>query len=251
MTARTHGRVRIEDGAKRVRTMLGSQVVADSRRVKLVWEKPYYPVYYFPIEDVDTELLVATGQTHKTPSRGESAIHTVKAGSREAPDAVRWYTDSKIEELNGYVTFRWDAMDSWFEEEEQVYVHARDPYTRVDILQSSRHVEVVIDGVKVADTHQPRLLFETGLPTRYYIPKTDVRMDLLTPAERVTHCPYKGAANYYSVMIDGTEHDNLVWWYPNPVAESIRIAGYLCFYNEKVDTYVDGELEGRPQTVFS
>ena len=158
---------------------------------------------------------------------------------------------SPLEEIEGHISFRWRAMDAWFEEDEQVYVHPRDPYTRVDILQSSRHVRVEIDGETVADTHQPRLLFETGLPVRYYIPKTDVRMDLLEATDTETACPYKGTANYYSVIVDGRRQEDIVWWYRHPVHESAHIAGYVAFYNERVDIYVDGELEGRPTTVFS
>ena len=108
-----------------------------------------------------------------------------------------------------------------------------------------------MEGTKVADTRKPLLLFETDLPVRYYIPKTDVRMDLLEPTELTTDCPYKGTANYYSVKVDGRVHENLVWWYQHPVHESAHIAGYVSFYNEKVDIHVDGELEDRPKTVFS
>ena len=251
MTARTHGRIRIEDGGKRVRTMLGGVIVADSANVKYVWEKPYYPTYYFPIADVRTDHLAPTGEQDRSPSRGTAQLHTVKANGREALDAARWYTEAKIEELTDYVTFDWSAMDAWFEEDEEVFVHARDPHTRVDILQSSRHVEVVINGEKVADSYQPRLLFETGLPTRYYLPMTDVRMDLLAASGLHTACPYKGEASYYHVAVGGETFENHVWWYPSPVAESQKIAGYVSFYNERVDIYVDGERVERPQTVFS
>jgi len=230
---------------------LGGELVADTRNALLVWEKPYYPTYYFPAQDVRSDLLVDTGETHRTPSRGTSAIHTVKTAPKEAPGAARWYADSPLEAITGHITLNWQAMDAWFEEDEQVYVHARDPYTRIDILQSSRHVEVFIEGTRVADTDKPRLLFETGLPVRYYIPKTDVRMDLLEATELTTDCPYKGTANYYSVSLEDNTHDNIVWWYKNPVHESAQIAGYVSFYNEKVDIVVDGDAVERPETVFS
>ncbi len=142
-------------------------------------------------------------------------------------------------------------MDAWFEEDEEVFVHARDPYTRVDALPSSRHIEVKIDGVTVADSTKPTLLFETGLPTRYYLPLTEVRMDLLRDSGTTTQCPYKGEANYYSVELDGELVEDIVWYYKYPVEESSRIAGMVSFYNEKVDIYVDGEPEGRPKTMFS
>jgi len=251
MATKQRGRVRVEDGLKRIRVYLGGEVVADSNRVKLVWEKPYYPVYYFPESDVRTDVLVDTGETFRSPSRGTAMIATVKAGGAEAPDAARMWRDVAIGEIADHVTFDWKAMDAWFEEDEEVFVHARDPYTRVDILQSSRHIEVVVDGVKVADSHQPRLLFETGLPVRYYLPKTDVRLDLLRPTDTTTECPYKGTAGYWSVETGETIHRDIVWGYQAPMLESIKISGYVCFYNEKVDIYVDGRLQERPTTMFS
>jgi uncharacterized protein (DUF427 family) len=243
-------RVQVELGNRRVRVYLGSHLVADTRSPLLVWEKPYYPVYYFPLVDVAADL-VPTGETVRSPSRGDGTIYTVAIEGSEAEGAAYRHVDSPVDELRDHVAFRWDTMGSWFEEEEQVYVHARDPYTRVDILQSSRHIEVVIDGVKVADSRMPRVLFETGLPSRYYLPKTDVRMDLLEESDFHTSCPYKGTASYYHITVDGRRYDNYVWWYPFPTEESNRIAGLVAFYNEKVDVYVDGELETRPRTVFS
>jgi uncharacterized protein (DUF427 family) len=251
MGSKDRGRVRVESGSKRVRVMFGGEYVADSTGVKLVWEKPYYPVYYFPEADVRTEALVSTGATHHSPSRGDAEVYTVRVGDREAPSAALRFAQSPIAELNGMIRFQWETMDAWFEEDEEVFVHPRNPYTRVDVLQSSRHVRVEIDGVTVADSRRPRLLFETGLPPRYYLPKTDVRMDLLTPTEHTTRCPYKGVAEYYSVEVNGTAHDNQVWWYRHPTLESAAIAGYVCFYNERVDLFVDGELQPRPRTPFS
>ena len=160
------------------------------------------------------------------------------------------YDSSPIADLENTVAFKFRAFE-WYEEDEPIYVHPRDPYTRIDILQSSRHVEVYMAGTKVADTTQPRLLFETGLPTRYYIPATDVRMDLLSHSDLRTECPYKGTAHYYNATIDGETLENLIWWYPAPVAESQNISGYLAFYNEKLDIVVDGVPQERPQTVFS
>lgn len=245
------GQVRVEQGpAKRIRIQVGGQFVADTTRALYVWEHPYYPTYYLPAEDVRTDLLVATGETDRSPSRGTAELHSVVVDGRELPAAARWYRTSNIDLLAGHIRFDWDAVDAWFEEDEEVYVHARDPYKRIDVLQSSRHVEVVVSGVTVAESHQPRLLFETGLPTRYYLPKTDVRMDLLRPTAHRTRCPYKGTAEYYSVDAGGEPRENLAWWYRHPTAESHAIAGYVCFYNEKVDITVDGEAQDRPETPF-
>ncbi|MGI9649044.1 MAG: DUF427 domain-containing protein [Acidimicrobiia bacterium] len=251
MTTTTRGQIRVEDGHKRVRVFLDGECVADSVGVKLVWEKPYYPVYYFPESDVRMELLTASGEEKRSPSRGTATLFNVKAGNKEAANAAYSYPDPKIEELGGLIAFHWKAMDAWFEENEEVFVHARDPYTRIDALPSSRHIEVQINGVTVADSTRPTLLFETGLPTRYYLPLIDVRMDLLSDSDTATFCPYKGQASYYSVDIEGDLVEDIAWYYKYPVEESSRIAGMVSFYNEKVDIYVDGTLEDRPKTMFS
>jgi uncharacterized protein (DUF427 family) len=245
------GGVRVEDSAKWVRVMLGGVFVADSTHAKLVWERPYYPTYYFPAADVRVDLLTDTGEVHHSSSRGDAAVHDVRAGSATAPGAASWLRDSRVPELRDHVRFVWEAMDAWFEEDEEVFVHPRDPYTRVDVLQSSRHVHVEVDGTTVADSRRPRVLFETGLPPRFYLPKTDVRMDLLAPSDHHTECPYKGTASYYHLDVEGTRHENFVWWYPTTTHEAAAIAGYVAFYNEKVDLSVDGVLQDRPRTVFN
>ena len=239
----TKGRVRVETSPKRVRAYMGGVPVVDSRAPLLVWESPYYPTYYFKAADVDTSLLRATGEVRRSPSRGDSSIHDIVTAKATADAAAFHYSNPEIEELNDAYSFTWDALDAWFEEDEQVYVHTRSPYVRIDILQSSRHVEVFIDDVKIADSHAPKLLFETGLRTRYYLTKTDVRMDLLTPTDLNTACPYKGTASYYNVTVGDTTHENVVWWYPSPLQESQDIAGMVAFYNEKVDIVIDGEPE--------
>jgi len=246
-----HGRVRVEQSRKRIRTYLGGEVIADSTRALLVWEKPYYPTHYVPEADVRISHLVDEGEGKRSPSRGTPITFAVEAGGVTAPAAAYSYPDSPIEELRGYIAFEWKAMDHWFEEDEEVYVHARDPYTRVDVLNSSRSIRVEVDGVTVADSNRPALLFETGLPVRYYLPKTDVRMDLLSPTGTSTECPYKGNAAYWSVDTGTAVHEDLAWSYPFPAAESIKIAGLISFYNEKAEIYVDGVLEDRPKTKFS
>ena len=250
MSATTERGIRIEPGLKRVRVYLGGEVVADTIHPRLVWEVPYYPAYYFPVEEVRAELLEPDG-TYHSPSRGDARTFTVRAGGKEAPAAALRYEESPIEELRDLVRFDWAAMDSWFEEDEEVFVHPRDPHTRVDILPSSRHVRVEIDGVTVAESPSPLLLFETGLPIRYYLPKTHVRMDLLAPTDSATACPYKGTAEYWSIHEGDNVHKDLAWSYRTPLPESERVAGHVSFYNEKVDIYVDGVLQDRPKTKFS
>jgi uncharacterized protein (DUF427 family) len=250
-TKEARGRVRVEPSAKRIRAYLGGEPVADTIRPLLVWEVPYYPTYYIPAADVRTELLEPDGGVARSPSRGKGRTFTLRAGGKEAVGAAVRYEDSPIEQLRDAIRLDWDAMDAWFEEDEEVFTHPRDPYKRVDILPSSRHVRVEVDGVTIAESASPRLLFETGLPVRYYLPKTHVRMDLLTPTETVSHCPYKGQAGWWSVRVGDTLHEDLAWSYRTPLAESQEVAGLVAFYNEKVDIYVDGVRQERPHTKFS
>jgi len=250
-TSEIRERVHIEDGPKRVRTYFGGKLIADTKHLKLVWEVPYYPAYYFPREDVRMELLTANGHTQHSPSRGDAHKFTVKGGNREAEDAAWHYPESPVEGLRDLIRFDWDTMDGWFEEDEEVFVHPHDPYTRIDILHSSRHVEVEVNGVKIADTHRATLLFETRLPTRYYLPKLDVRMDLLIPTDTVTGCAYKGFAAYWSVDAGGETIKDLAWSYKTPFPENVKIAGLVAFYNERADFIVDGERQVRPKTKFS
>jgi uncharacterized protein (DUF427 family) len=251
VSAEAHrGRVRVERSRKWVRTYLGGRVVADSRRPLLVWEIPYYPSYYFPIEDVRADL-VPTAETSHSPSRGDAEVYDVQAGAVTAKVAAWRYRTSPIEEIRDAVRIDWGSMDEWLEEDEPVYTHPRDPYSRVDILASSRHVRVEVDGVVLADTTQPRILFETGLPPRYYIPISDLALERLVPSATVSHCPYKGSANYWSVDVNGQQHDDFVWIYRSPLPESQKVAGLAAFYNERVDLYIDGELQDRPRTKFS
>src|SRR5919199_4874393 len=246
-TKTQRGRIRVERGAKRVRAFLGGAVVADTTRPVLVWEVPYYPAYYVPLADVCAELE-ADGETVRSPSRGAGRTFTVRAGGREAPGAALRYEDSPIEQLRDLVRLDWDAMDAWFEEDEEVFTHPRDPYTRVDILASSRHVRIEVEGRALAESPSPRVLFETGLPVRFYLPRPHVRMDLLAPSHTVSHCPYKGRAEWFSVRVGQTVREDLAWSYPAPLPESQKVAGLIAFLDEKVDVHVDGVRRERPTT---
>jgi uncharacterized protein (DUF427 family) len=243
-------KVRIEPSAKRVRAYLAGHLVLDTPRPLLVWENAFYPAYYVPLDDVVADVL-PNGRTRDSKSRGRAELFDIKAGTAFKEDAGWRYPESPVERLRDVVRFDWNAMDEWLEEDEPVYVHPRSPYTRVDILSSSRHVEVVVDGVKVADSHKPTILFETGLPPRYYLPLSDVRTDLLTPTSTQSQCPYKGTANYWSLAVGGTTYEDILWTYRSPLPESQKVAGLVAFYNEKVDLYVDGEPQRRPRTKFS
>ncbi len=249
-TTTSRGRVRAEPSAKRVRAVLGGQVVVDTLHPWLVWEIPYYPAYYLPREDVRAGLE-PSGRTEHSPSRGEATYYDVHVGDTVARDGAWAYLESPMEELRDLVRFEWQALDEWLEEDELVYVHPRSPYSRVDVLASSRRVQVMVDGVELADSTRPHILFETGLPPRYYVPLSDVRTELLVPSDRVTQCPYKGTATYWSVQAGERRYDDFVWMYRSPLAESAKIAGMACFYNEKVDLIVDGVPQERPRTPFS
>jgi len=241
------GRVRVEPSGRRVRAYLDGWLVADSIRPILVWEKPQYPTYYFPAEDVRAEL-VWTGEVRRSPSRGDGLVHDVRGPVATAPGAAIRFADSPLEAIRDLVRLEWDAMSEWFEEDEIVYTHPRDPYTRVDILPSSRHIRVEVDGIVVAETRQPRLLFETGLPTRYYVPLVDVRMNLLRPSSSHSHCPYKGTAEYWSLEAPDVTQPDIAWIYRTPLPEAQKITGLVSFYNERVDIRVDGVLQERPRS---
>lgn len=236
----------MERSPKRVRVLLAGRPVADTAAPALVWERPP-PTYYVPVADVLAEL-VPTGEVRRTPL-GAATVYDVTLGGRSAAGAALRYLDSP--ELGDLVRLEWDAMDEWLEEDEPVYVHPRDPYSRVDVLASSRHVVVSVDGVTLADSRQPRMLFETGLPPRHYLPMADVRLELLRPSPTRTACPYKGTASYWTVDTGVAVHEDLAWTYRAPLPESQKIAGLICFYDEKVDVVVDGVARERPVSPFS
>ena len=249
--ARLKDGVHVELSPRRVRAFFDNQVLADSEKVLLVFETKRPPVYWFPTTDVHMNLLA-----RKEPIAGVASgtVHwRSNTGSRVADNLAWSYAElsADLAPLEDHIAFYWNAVDAWYEEDEEVFVHPRDPYTRVDTVHSSRHVRVVVDGHEVAETNRTVLLYETGLPTRYYIPKLDVRMDLLESTDTVTHCPYKGAAGYWSLRAGDKTYKDFVWVYRRPIPEIPKIENLLCFYNEKVDLYVDGELRERPISPFS
>ena len=241
----------VEPAPRRIRAFLGGEKVLDTTRALYVWEWPNYPQYYIPLADVRQDLLAPEGHTQQT-GRGVVELAGLRVGDLHRPRAARVLAESPIGGLTGTVRFDWAALDAWFEEDEQVFVHPRDPYTRVDALRSNRPVRVELDGVVLADSASPVMVFETGLPTRYYVNRTDVRFEHLVPSDTVTSCPYKGmTSGYWSVRAGGTVHKDLAWAYDFPTRQLLPIAGMVAFYNEMVDTYLDGERLDRPQTHFS
>jgi len=239
---------------KRLRAKVGNIVVADTVKALIMQESDHLPLYYFPMADVREEFLMASATQTQSPFKGVATHYSLNTGVTLVEDAGWRY----LQPLPGcppvadYMAFYWNKINRWYEEDEEVFVHARDPFRRVDCLPSSRHVQVILDDQIVADSRRATLLFETGMPTRYYLPIADARLDLLTPSRYLSRCPYKGLASYYHLTIDGKRHDNIVWYYPKPVHESARIKGLVSFYNEFVDRIlVDGVEQPKPVTASS
>ena len=241
--------VHLEPTAKRVRCVLGGVAIADSTHAMLCFETNRLAVYYFPLRDVLADALTPGGRTYESPLKGTALYYDVVAGGATASNAAWEYRDPLpgAEPGTRYLAFHWGLMDAWFEEDEEVFVHPRDPHHRIDVLQSSRLVQVAINGCVVAESRRPRILFETSLPPRYYLPREDVRLDLLQPSTTRTGCAYKGYTSDYWAF----EGRDVAWSYAAPSAEVGRIAGMIAFFNERIDFAVDGEPQPRPVTPWS
>lgn len=242
-----------EPSERWVRGTIGGTTVVDSRAPVLVWEPGRaVPCYAFPRGDVRTDLLepVAPGADHGHFGTADW-YDLVLDGRRYDHLAWTWAAP----ELAGLVTFDWmnreaPGVEHWYEEEEEIFRHPRDPYKRVDPIPSSRHVVVSLGGRVLADTRRAVLLYETRLPTRYYVPPEDVDFSALEETDRHTRCPYKGVARYWSVRGEPAGTD-IVWAYPDPVPAAAAITDLVSFYNEVVDITVDGERRQRPTSEFS
>lgn len=247
------GLIYFESFPRRVRGELAGQTVVDSRHAKLLHEHGLLPVLYFPAAEVRTDLLRPSDKRTHCPWKGDASYWSIDVDGRVAPDAVWEYRDPVPEAppIKGYFAVHWHAMDRWLEEDEELEGHVRDPYHRVDVLDSSRHVKVTLEGAVLAETRRPKALFETGLPVRWYVPLEDVNLELLGRSDTRTTCAYKGHASTFSVRIDGEMREDLAWTYPDPRRDVDRIRGHVCFYNEFVDIEVDGEAQGRPDSPFA
>jgi uncharacterized protein (DUF427 family) len=238
---------RVEPAPRRVRGYLGDALVFDTTAARYVWEVPYYPQYYIPVADVRAGFLRDEGRPQRVQF-GPSRPHSLIAGDRVHESAARVFDGDGP--VAGTVRFDWGPL-RWFEEDEPGYGHPRSPYVRVDALRSHRHVRVELGGAVLADTMTPVLLFETGLPTRYYIDPTDIAFEHLEATPTRTLCPYKGVTSgCWSVRAGDTVHPDLAWTYHYPLPAVAAIAGLVAFYNEKVDVVVDGVALGRPRTHF-
>jgi uncharacterized protein (DUF427 family) len=241
----------VEPAPRRVRAVLANQVVFDTTKALYVWEWENYPQYYIPLADVTAGLLVDEGHREKL-HRGTAARHGLRVGETFRPNAASVYGADAVEGLADTVRFDWAALDAWFEEDEEVFVHPRNPYARVDALRSHRRVRIELDGLVLAESSSPIMVFETGLPTRYYLDRTDVNFEHLAPSDTITSCPYKGTTSqYWSVRTAAGIVPDLAWAYAFPTRQLLPIAGMISFYNEKVDVFLDDEPVPRPQTPFS
>lgn len=265
------GELRYEPTAKRVRALLGTEPVVDTVRALLVWEpQRVVPHYAVPERDVLAELVAGPpedgategsavrlsdgGPLVLTPEAGfgvhssEGEVLTVRVGADERPGAAFRPADP---DLTGYVVLDFAAFDEWLEEDERVVSHPRDPFARIDVRRSGRHVRVEHDGHVLAESTRARLLFETHLPTRFYLPPEDVHTELLRPSDTVTACAYKGTAAYWSLHLGGRTVPDIAWSYPQPLSDAAEVRDMLCFFDERVDIVVDGERRERPRTPWS
>jgi uncharacterized protein (DUF427 family) len=259
--------LRMHPTAKRIRAVAGGDTIIDSTRALVVWEpRRIVPSYAVPVADIDAslepaaseasaeELAVQVSGAPVLDPRTGFAFHTVAGRSFDIvaatilPNAAFVPDDA---DLGGYAIVDFDAFDEWREEDELLVAHARDPFGTIDTRHSSRRVVVEIDGVQLADSTRSVMLFETLLPTRYYLPREDVRMDLLEPTDSQTACAYKGFASYWSANVNGTVVRDVAWSYEDPHNYATAVKDMICFYNERVDISVDGVRVERPQTPWS
>ena len=247
------GELRYDESERWVRAYLGDRLVVDSRRALLVWEpRRVVPSYAVPPEDLAATVRAADPEpvpdlpvlhpgvpfaAHSTPGQAFDLV----AGDRVRPGA-----GFRAAELPGHLILDFGAFDRWLEEDEELLAHPHDPYQRLGIRPSRRRVRISRDGVLLAESSRPTIVFETLLPMRFYLPAADVVARLL-PSPTVTSCAYKGTATYYSVA----GCPDVAWSYPDPLPEARRLAGLVAFYDEKVEVTVDGEVRPRPGGVVA
>jgi uncharacterized protein (DUF427 family) len=241
---KTDHRITVEASARRVRVMFNGKTIVDTLAAGLMRETRHLPVYYFPQSDVRMDLLERTNHKSHCPYKGDASYWTLRVGGRSIENAA-WSYENPLPEMaaiKGQIAFYWDKVDQWFEEDEAIIGHPPDPYHRIDVRPSSREVRVMLAGEMLARTRRALFLFETGLPTRYYIPREDVRMDLLTPTATHSICPYKGEASYWSARLGERMVKDIAWAYLAPLPECPRIKDHFCFYPDRVDGLeVEGE----------
>lgn len=235
-------RLYFDELPKRMRAVVDGHTLVDSTRGRLLFETGILGVPYFPLEDFDRDLLEATDHTTHCPFKGDASYFSIRTGDGEGENAV-WHYPSPLPAaawLDGYAAIYHEAPDTWLEEDEELPSRLRDPYHRVDVLQSSRHVRVTAGGETIAESDAPKLVFETSLPPRAYLPAEDVRTELLEPTDTTTFCPYKGTATYWSVKAPGGPIEDGAWTYVEPLPEALPAAGHVCFLGEGIEVQIAG-----------
>jgi uncharacterized protein (DUF427 family) len=249
--------MRIETSNKWVRAFVGDTAVVDSRAPKLFYEDSFpVPGYAFSDQDVRLDLLRPTDEEPPLkpffylPKGPVREWFDVEVNGRRIRHAA-WRRDDPA--IADRLVFSWQpgVLDRWMEEEEEVVEHPRDPHKRVEAIASSRHIQISVDGIELADTRRPVLLFETHLPTRFYVPRSDIRFEELEPSGNHSRCPYKGSAEEYWSVRDRPDAANVAWSYASPFPAVRKVAGMVAFYNELVDITVDGVPQERPVSLFS
>jgi uncharacterized protein (DUF427 family) len=261
------GELRTQPVEWRVRAVFRDLPVVDTDAARLVWEpRRVVSAYAVPVADLAGRLVPAGpdgGRVDPDASalppvlspRNPFAQHSTRGTAYDLETdagtlaAAAFVPDDP--DLQGYAVLDWEAFTTWFEEDQEAVGHPREPHHRIRCLPSRRHVVVSVGGEVVADTHRPVLLVETGLPPRWYLPRDDVRMDLLTRSETRTTCAYKGHASYWSTTAGGTDLEDIAWSYEDPRHDADEVRDLLCFYAEHTDTVVDGQPLGRPDTEWS
>ena len=234
--------IRLDRTAKRIRAFLAGEILADSTSAQLGYVTGRHPEYLIPASDITWANLVVDDVAVDDLLGSYRPIRSA-AGGREIG---RSHVDGPA---NGLASFAFDAMDAWFEEDEQIWFHARDPFRRVEVIESGRQIEITVEGQVVARSSRPRLVTETGLPERWYVPRIDVDWTQLTSSETTSGCQYKGVANWWHVCQTGSDQlADVVWAYERPVPEANKLAGLVSFYAEHaaVETYLDGALQPKP-----
>jgi uncharacterized protein (DUF427 family) len=255
LISRARGDLRYEPIDRRVRANLGADTIVDSTRAILVWEpRRVVPSYAVPAEDIRADLSTAppadsqaAGVLHPgIPFR----VHTAAGEPVSIADREGAGFRLADEDLDGYVVLDFKAFDEWYEEDEPIHGHPRDPFHRVDVRRTARRVRIEIDSEVIAETTSARMLFETSLPTRFYVPREDVRAEL-RPSELHTYCPYKGQASYWSLDAGGRIRKDLAWSYEEPLPDIVAITGLVAFWNERVDIFLDDAHGERPSGAIS
>jgi uncharacterized protein (DUF427 family) len=228
---------------RRVRAEFAGRAVLDTRRGQLLYETGIPPQLYVPEEDLDAAAFAATDHSTHCPFKGDATYRSLTVGERTVENALWAYPEpvDTASWLVGYAALYWSAADAWYDEDELLPGHLPDPYHRVDVRRSSRHVQVFAGDALVAETRAPVLVSETGLPNRYYLDPADVTAELV-PTDTHSVCAYKGEASYWSVRLpDGREVADAAWGYPKPLPESSAVAGRVSFLHDDLRTVVDGE----------